>query len=328
MELYLCEYDDLCNNRDMYYFASGRNFRDIKIHKFTYNGNYDTNDDGNVVFEFKLENDEYEYEETGEMTLEEMDEYIIKLINEGRITETLDSWNEFKKEWFGVSEDLGIIELFDAINDDDVDEVKRLLQNRQFNLEERDSLGDTPLLKACIGGNIEIITELINHGANVNVVNTRFPELKSPIYTAIEHKNIQLLELLVSSGGILPDTVDEAMNFEIASFLHEHNVKFDNSCLISSVIDDDCDVATVRILNDIGVDINYIDSFGNNALHCACKYNPNPEIIQTLINRGINTELVNNNGKKPIDLLQNDSDKDLCRKIINREINISTDEKD
>lgn len=222
---------------------------------------------------------------------------------------------------------MSITDLFDAINDNDVEEVKNLLQNHQFNLEERDELGDTPLLKACIGENIEIVTELINRGANVNVVNTCFPfESTSPIDTAIEHKNHQLLELLVSTGGILPNKVDEAMNFEIALILYTHKVEFDNCCLINSIIDE-CDFATVRILTDIGVDLNYIDSFGKNALHYACECNPNPSIIQTLINHGINTELINNNGKKPIDLLQNNSDEDdLCKKIINREINIYVDE--
>lgn len=97
MDLYLCYYDDTIRNQTLYYFAGGGNFRDIKIHKFTYNGSYYTNDDSNVVFENN--------EETGEMTFEEMNKYVIGLITKKRITETLEQWNEFKKCWFGDDED-------------------------------------------------------------------------------------------------------------------------------------------------------------------------------------------------------------------------------
>ena len=217
-------------------------------------------------------------------------------------------------------EDYGIVELFDAINADDIEEVERLLQTHQYNLEERDELGDTPLLKACIGGTIEIVSSLIRHGANVNVENTRHLEFRTPVSTAITHKNIPLLRLLVSSGAQLPNILDESTNYEIATFLFEHGVNISDKCLIESIIDG-CDFATVRILTDVGVDLNYIDEFGNNALHYACEYNPNPEIIQTLINHGIDGDIVNNHGKKPIDLLQENSD-DKCRKIINHEIKL------
>ena len=232
------------------------------------------------------------------------------------------STNETEDE---LTEDFGITELFDAINADDAEEVKKLLQTHQYNLEERDDLGDTPLLKACIGGNIEIISSLINHGANVNVENTRHFEFGSPISTAIERMNDSLLRLLVSSGAKLPNALNETTNFETVKFLFKHNVKIDNECLLESITDG-CDFATVKILIDVEVDVNYIDSFGDNALHLACKYNPNPEIIQTFINHGINKDVVNNDGKKPIDLLQNNSEEDLCRKIINQEIKIEIDE--
>ena len=98
MDLYLCEYDDSINSRSMYYFAGGGNFRDTKIHKFTYNGYWYANDDSNAVLDD---------EETGEMTFEEMNKYIIGLIEKGRVTETVDQWNEFKRRWFGEEEEDG-----------------------------------------------------------------------------------------------------------------------------------------------------------------------------------------------------------------------------
>lgn len=184
-------------------------------------------------------------------------------------------------------------------------------------------MGDTPLLKACIGGNYKIVSLLIKHGANVNVVNTRHLESSSPVSTAISHMDDSLLCLLASSGAELPSILDESTNFDIVATLYEHGVSIGNKCLIESIIDG-CDFATVRILTDLGVDLNYIDEFGNNALHYACKYNPNLAIVQTLINHGIDRNVVNNDGKKPIDLLRDDDDR--CRQIINQEIGINVDE--
>lgn len=219
---------------------------------------------------------------------------------------------------------VSILDLFDAINDEKPDEVERLLQTNQFDLEERDELGDTPLLKACIGGNFKIVSLLIKHGANVNTENIRcLDSSRSPVSTAITHMDDSLLRLLVSSGAQLPNILDESTNFEIVEFLFEHGVNISDKCLIESIING-CDFATVRILTDVGVDLNYIDEFGNNALHYACKYNPNPAIVQTLINHGINSDIVNNDGKKPIDLLPDSDDK--CKKIINREIRMLIDE--
>lgn len=228
-------------------------------------------------------------------------------------------------------EDLGIIALFDAIDDGDVEEVQRLLQTHQYNLEERDALNDTPLLKACIGGNLRIIGLLLMYGAEVNVENTHFLESRTPISTAITHMDVPLLHLLVPLGAKLPDELDEATNFDTAKFLFEHGVKISNECLLKSITEG-CDVKTVRILIDAGVDVNYIDAVGNNALHYACKYNTNPLIIQTLINSGVDKDAVNKGGKKPTDMfltIYSDDDvykNELARKIINREESVYVDE--
>lgn len=93
MELYLCDYDNY--EQTLYYFAGGGNFRDMKLFKFTYKGYWYKNDNFNAVLDG---------EEVGDMTFEEMDKYVIGLITSGRVAETLEQWNEFKKSWFGVDE--------------------------------------------------------------------------------------------------------------------------------------------------------------------------------------------------------------------------------
>ncbi|MFV0364343.1 MAG: ankyrin repeat domain-containing protein [Suipraeoptans sp.] len=60
-----------------------------------------------------------------------------------------------------------------AIVKNDVSEVKRLLEkdgdiNRSNDIRWLEDIGDTPLQKACIYGNIEIVELLIENGADVN----------------------------------------------------------------------------------------------------------------------------------------------------------------
>lgn len=83
MKLYLCSYFSGCNNRTLYYFANGENLYDTRVYTFKYNGSYHTNDD-NIIFD--------NGDEVGDMTFEEMNEFVVKLINEGRVRETLDGW--------------------------------------------------------------------------------------------------------------------------------------------------------------------------------------------------------------------------------------------
>lgn len=47
-----------------------------------------------------------------------------------------------------------------------------------------DIIGSTPLHEACIHGNLSIVKELMNHGADPNAQNVNFGEGKTPLQTA------------------------------------------------------------------------------------------------------------------------------------------------
>ena len=61
-------------------------------------------------------------------------------------------------------------DLLNATSDDDLDEVKYLLQ-QGADVNETDGSGNTPLLRAASRGHLEIMRVLIENGANINTRN-------------------------------------------------------------------------------------------------------------------------------------------------------------
>lgn len=63
--------------------------------------------------------------------------------------------------------------LSDAVKGNDYDTVKILVENKDsiknFNINEKDKSGSTPLIHAVWNGNIEIVKVLVENGADVNV---------------------------------------------------------------------------------------------------------------------------------------------------------------
>lgn len=88
------------------------------------------------------------------------------------------------------------IELVDAITNEDVVEVKRLVA-KNMDLDCVNIMGETPLHIATEIGNLEIIEILIDAGASIS-----FPTFsrETPMIMAIENGNLQVVELLLRKG--------------------------------------------------------------------------------------------------------------------------------
>jgi len=88
--------------------------------------------------------------------------------------------------------------LFPAVNNGDLEKVKILLENsseESVNLADYD--GKTPILIAAMKGHQELVTYLIQRGANLNVVD-RFGE--TPLKEALHHHHDDIVKTLQEQG--------------------------------------------------------------------------------------------------------------------------------
>ena len=60
-------------------------------------------------------------------------------------------------------------ELIDAIDEEDIDRVNKLLSDKNIDINETDDDGFTPLMFACSEGNKEIVKLLVKSGADLNL---------------------------------------------------------------------------------------------------------------------------------------------------------------
>lgn len=66
------------------------------------------------------------------------------------------------------------------------------------------------------------------------------------------------------------------------------------------------DIPKMLAFIESGIDLNYTNEVGQDALHIAVSYGT-PEIIEVLIKNGANPNLKDNNGLTPLDLLLDDN---------------------
>ncbi len=89
--------------------------------------------------------------------------------------------------------------LIEAVNRGDVEGVRTLLRNHVEFVSKRDELGATALHHAALGGHRAVVQLLLEHGAEINAIDSRFGA--TPTGWAIEY----LREL----GGFLAIELDD-----------------------------------------------------------------------------------------------------------------------
>ena len=89
-------------------------------------------------------------------------------------------------------------ELFDAIKNNDLPEVKTLLESNPGLLSIRDESGNTPLHLAVRQKETETVSYLLGKGADVNSVNRN---LQSPLHFAASLGSADIAKLLIGKRG-------------------------------------------------------------------------------------------------------------------------------
>jgi len=100
--------------------------------------------------------------------------------------------------------------IFNAIERDDLDEIDRLIQNNgdklDLNRVSLDESGDSLLMAACIKGNPEIVRYLVDNGADINF--KRYGDKHTCLMEAVVANNMAVVEYLLQHGANINDVND------------------------------------------------------------------------------------------------------------------------
>lgn len=171
--------------------------------------------------------------------------------------------------------------------------------------------------------NIQSLRRLVFAGANINRKNLIG---RTPIMTA---KCREIMEAMIELGAnfkicdkdgnsLLKTANAECFDVLISAGLNPKRINKYGQTLLMLVQDKE----NVKKLIDLGVDINAVDQYGNNALAYA-----NSKTAPILIEAGCNVNNENNLGKTPLMCHANDSTDDVLKQLIEAGANINTTDK-
>lgn len=161
-----------------------------------------------------------------------------------------------------------------AIQIDDIDSVRKLIDKNPSLVSLKDERGYTPLLMASLLRHTEIAGLLIDAGADVEQIDDDGITL---LYKMVVAGHREMAELLLDKGAS-PEVKDRT----------------GNPLLTVSIMNDKRKMA--ELLLNKGADINAGNNEGNTALHLAQK----PELIDLLLLNGADIEAKNNEGQRPL----------------------------
>lgn len=122
------------------------------------------------------------------------------------------------------------------------------------------------LMTAVQRGDAELVSLLIQHGAEMNVVDTFFNYTKTPLSSAFVKKNLEIVKLLIQSGADVNYSGGSSYPPLIAALIYGSRESIE------------------YILQDEKVDVNQVAPDGITALIAAAKY---PQIVQRLLAKGL-----------------------------------------
>ena len=164
-----------------------------------------------------------------------------------------------------------------------------------------DYYGSTPLHLAAMYGKAEVISVLVQAGADINVTTIAhngvdFDAGKTPLHKAAFHGNVEVIPVLVQLGA----DVNAGDNYAQTP-LHE--------ATLSGKIE------AVPILVKEGADINVTDKFGRTPLHHAAIFE-SAEVIPVLVKAGAYLEPTDNKGFTPLHRAAEEGDINAVKALV------------
>ena len=167
-----------------------------------------------------------------------------------------------------------------AINNHEVDEVRRLLRTRDIPINGNVPYGNPPIIEcieSCRGKEdepktLEILKLLVQHGADVNVRrHFGFYRGMTAAMIAADEGLESCLRFLVESGTDLTLRANYEVNHFEAKKRYCENQNGKTALMMAASGSDDANALCVKFLVEAGVDLNVLDKFGNTALMYAAK---------------------------------------------------------
>ena len=169
--------------------------------------------------------------------------------------------------------------LDEAVDRNDGIMIRFLLDNG-FNINHKNNSGRTIFQNVAHMGNNKIFQIFMKYNADFNIKDSHG---KTVLFDAVEGGNLDILK----------DVINNTNNLNILDENHQN-------VLFSAVIKDDISLATELILN--GINVNFLDKDGQNVLFNAILQGAkNLPLIELLIKKGINLNIVDNYHKNLID---------------------------
>ncbi|MDD4329915.1 MAG: ankyrin repeat domain-containing protein [Aliarcobacter sp.] len=169
--------------------------------------------------------------------------------------------------------------LDEAVDRNDGMMIRFLLDNG-FNINHKNNSGRTIFQNVAHMGNNKIFQIFMKYNADFNIKDGHG---KTVLFDAVEGGNLDILK----------DVINNTNNLNILDENHQN-------ALFSAVIKDDISLATELILN--GINVNFLDKDGQNVLFNAILQGAkNLPLIELLIKKGINLNIVDNYHKNLID---------------------------
>lgn len=141
------------------------------------------------------------------------------------------------------------------------------LDSAELDIDVQESTyGQTPLMYACRAGHIEMVQELLNLGASINIVSARG---RTALFEAILHNRENIVDILLTRSDLCINAVSEK--------------EYNRTALILAVRLGHVNIAA-SLLEHGEVDVNQQDSSGITALYLAAFKNNIP-IIQLLLQK-------------------------------------------
>ena len=177
------------------------------------------------------------------------------------------------------------LSIHDAAEEGDLEEVMRLIQEDPEIVDEIDDNESTALHLACIDGHVEVVSYLLDQGANINTTDNVDA---TPLYYACYEGRLEVVELLLSRGA--DPTICDCGGW---------------TPLIVASYEGHVDVVRYLVRNRaVRATIDTQDNTGCTALWIASATN-RTGVVKVLVEVGANPMVADRYGRTPLDMAKN-----------------------